>query len=698
VNPRVPTALEAVCDKAMAAASRDRYSSARAVADEIEHWLADEPVAAYREPWWEAARRQLKRHRAFVGALAIAVPVSIISLASIATHEAFSNRTLKDKNTELAKANTEAKKALDKAKRREDLAFGALDNYFRVVGQITELQSRPDLLPIRRRLLEAPVPFYRKLKTEIDESDPSERDRETASRLALAEFGLAAVGAEIGSEADAMKAYGQAIEVMETLVRESSSAHYRQELAMALNSLAKLHVNSGQFREARAELDRALSLYEKLDRESGSSPGSRSDLAMVHNNLGWLDSKVGRAESALAHYLKARDFREALAREAPDEEWRRVAVAQTCNNLGWMLSALRRSDEARECLVQARDILESFVARQPTYVSLRLDLATTYEALASLEEGDDALAPLRRSVELREAIASGAPSVASYQASLSTSLMVLGSAHRTAKRFGEALAAQERACAVLEPVVSEHPAAANYRINLASCLNHLGLTQADAGTPAEALPQYRRAIDLLAPIIQREPSNAEARSLLAGIYNNRGLALAKLGRHEEALPDYRRAIEEERACFDAAPETYQHRKWLSLHLYNMGKCLRSLGLLQEAYATYQDRMKLWSSAPPEHRDPAENYDAACSLALLAAATGGGKPDHLLTDAEQTRRRELRDEAFAELRSSVDLGFNRTTLFAQDPDFDSIRADPRFAALLLRMRDRAFPSDPFARNH
>ena len=46
----VPPALEAICLKAMALRPEDRYASAPRVADDIEHWLADEPVAAYREP------------------------------------------------------------------------------------------------------------------------------------------------------------------------------------------------------------------------------------------------------------------------------------------------------------------------------------------------------------------------------------------------------------------------------------------------------------------------------------------------------------------------------------------------------------------------------------------------------------------------------------------------------------------------
>jgi serine/threonine protein kinase len=50
VLPAVPRPLEAVCLKAMAQEPADRYASAQALAVDIEHWLADEPVKAWREP------------------------------------------------------------------------------------------------------------------------------------------------------------------------------------------------------------------------------------------------------------------------------------------------------------------------------------------------------------------------------------------------------------------------------------------------------------------------------------------------------------------------------------------------------------------------------------------------------------------------------------------------------------------------
>ena len=46
VQPEVDAALEAICLKAMARDPRDRYPSALDLAEDLEHWLADEPVSA----------------------------------------------------------------------------------------------------------------------------------------------------------------------------------------------------------------------------------------------------------------------------------------------------------------------------------------------------------------------------------------------------------------------------------------------------------------------------------------------------------------------------------------------------------------------------------------------------------------------------------------------------------------------------
>jgi formylglycine-generating enzyme required for sulfatase activity/serine/threonine protein kinase len=80
VNARVPAALEAVCRKAMSGRPADRYASPRALANEIEHWLADEPVSAWKEPWRVRSRRWILRHRTPVSAAAAALAVTVVAL------------------------------------------------------------------------------------------------------------------------------------------------------------------------------------------------------------------------------------------------------------------------------------------------------------------------------------------------------------------------------------------------------------------------------------------------------------------------------------------------------------------------------------------------------------------------------------------------------------------------------------------
>jgi serine/threonine protein kinase/tetratricopeptide (TPR) repeat protein len=68
VDPSIGKALEAVCQKAMANRPGDRYPSCRALADDVERWMADEPVSAYREPGLARLSRWGRRHRSLVAA------------------------------------------------------------------------------------------------------------------------------------------------------------------------------------------------------------------------------------------------------------------------------------------------------------------------------------------------------------------------------------------------------------------------------------------------------------------------------------------------------------------------------------------------------------------------------------------------------------------------------------------------------
>ena len=204
LDARIDKALEMICLKAMARKAPDRYQSAKALADDVERWLADEPVTAWREPWFVRARRWLGRNRSLVGALAAGAPVAIVSLSTIVAHERLTNGQLAANNLELAMSNQIALKSRTRAEQREDMALKAIDNFRDVLAMNPDLLTRSDLTPLRERLLEAPQAFYRQFKQVLelekaDASPPAGLDE----KLVRANFALAWLNAESGTAGNA---------------------------------------------------------------------------------------------------------------------------------------------------------------------------------------------------------------------------------------------------------------------------------------------------------------------------------------------------------------------------------------------------------------------------------------------------------------------------------------------------------------
>ncbi len=73
VRRDAPPTLEAICLKAMAFRPEERYATAMDLARDVDRWLADEPTAAYREPWRVRTWRWVKRHRTPVAATTAAL-------------------------------------------------------------------------------------------------------------------------------------------------------------------------------------------------------------------------------------------------------------------------------------------------------------------------------------------------------------------------------------------------------------------------------------------------------------------------------------------------------------------------------------------------------------------------------------------------------------------------------------------------
>ncbi len=80
IDRHISPSLEAICLKAMALDPKNRYASPRGLAEDIENWLADEPVAAHKDSVYEKACRWSRRHKPWVIAGTLLLLTALVGL------------------------------------------------------------------------------------------------------------------------------------------------------------------------------------------------------------------------------------------------------------------------------------------------------------------------------------------------------------------------------------------------------------------------------------------------------------------------------------------------------------------------------------------------------------------------------------------------------------------------------------------
>jgi serine/threonine-protein kinase len=642
VDTSIPKPLEAICLKAMALKPADRYVTPRALAEDIEHWLADEPVSAYREPWPDRARRWSRKHRTLVTSAAAVLLLGLLGKVGFAA-------VVTAKNRELARQT-------QRAESRERMAIDAVKRFRDVVVEEPALQKNPALEELRKKLLREPLAFFQSLRGKLQ----GERDTrpEAMARLAGAAFELGRLTSEIGDKRDALRSYEESLAILGRLARENPSvAEFQRDLASTHNNIGSVQRETGLPELASASYAKALAIRERLAHENPSVTEFQGDLASSHGNTGLLQSITGHPEQALESYGKALAIFERLARESPSVTDFQSRLATTHNNIGLLQSITGHPEQALDSCGKALAIQQRLARENPGVTEFQSNLARSHINVGKLQHDtghlEQALDSYAKALAVQGLLARENPSVTQFQRLLAGSHNNIGAIQRETGHPDQALESFGKALAIGERLARENPSVTELQSDLAVGHYNIGLfQQRERGRPDAALGSFNKALEIQERLAREHPESPDYASNLGGLLHNMSV-IDSGGKHfDQARAKLQQAISWQKKALAANPRHPTYRQFLRNHLTNLINAAKALGKDDEA-----------SEAQHELNELAANDPAKAALDQRLAAV-------------------IRGEAPKDNRERLQLAYraNEKKLYAASTHLfgDALQADPKLA--------------------
>lgn len=331
-HPEVPKQLDAICGKALAHRAEDRYSSATELAEDVQRYVAGEPVSAYQENTLERLGRWVKRHRLML--YRVAGGVLLLGLLGIG-------------GSKLVQAELDKSKAIQEAEklRIQDQARLEIKEFHRLAEEARYLAATTD--PVSEH-----APYF----------DPKEGEKQSRAALQLA------------------ASWGKEFEKMPLIDQHEELKSNRAEIMLLLAQIVLERPNTEEFRSAARE---TLSRLEELEM---SQPPSRTQYRLKAKALRML----GDQQQANQYLKMAED--PAIPDTALDhfllgEEYR--TKARRLNHLGDTVQESWKSD--RNDLEKAIAEYQKSLAIDQKHYWSRFQLSRCYLGLGKLNESVEAI-------------------------------------------------------------------------------------------------------------------------------------------------------------------------------------------------------------------------------------------------------------------------------------------------------------------
>jgi tetratricopeptide (TPR) repeat protein/tRNA A-37 threonylcarbamoyl transferase component Bud32 len=652
LKPWIHPALAAICLKAMATDPARRYESPRKLTDDIEHWLADEPVSAWPDPLAERVRRWMRRQRTLVTAAAAALVAATIGLAAVLVVQARANGALNKANGQLAesvrreqKANDDLAAAAAQIQARFDLALEAIKTFHTGVAEDALLKN-DNLQPVRDRLLKGAAEFYKRLEGQLS----GQSDRGSRRALGQAYSQMAWLARKLGARDQAIASDRQALAVRRGLAEGADvDGEAKYEVGTSLIDLGDVLQESGRTDEARASYEEARTLLEDLTRVHPDAPRFLQNLGRSHGNTGLLLRRTGMPAEAMASLQASLAIFQKLADAHPAVAEFRRDLALGHNNIAALLDDSVNPKEALRSQQAALAIQQKLTDANPANPEAQLFLALSHHNIAftlqKTGKPKEALASYEAARAIGQRLADANPAVIQYQSELARTHNHIGILLSETGKLKEALASYEAARAIRQKLAEANPANTDTQQHLAESHHNIAVVLEKTGKPKEALASFEAERAIRQRLADVNPVG-EPQNNLAHSHNAIARLLSRTGKPKEALASFEaeRAILQKLA--DADPANTQVHSDLGKNHNDSGHMLSETGKPAEALASFEAALAIQqklADADPANTDAQQHLALSHNnIALMLKRTG--KPEQALASYEAARaiRQRLAD--------------------------------------------------------
>ena len=423
LNPRIPRPLAAICQKAMAHQPVQRYASALDLGADIECWLADEPVRAFREPWTDRAFRWMRKHR-----LPVAVASALLVVTSIALAVGYS---LVRRERDIARVeHATAVEARDVAQQERSKAIAAnqraqtnaaatrevVDQFLIQIGD-DAWANVPNSEGQRLQMVNLAVTHYRSLVSQNPEDVGLRVEAANALRRSANLYRM------VGQYPEARPLYDESVAELQKLVNsDQKNRQHEQRLCETLCDRALL---MGRIEGPRAAITALREVLEATQQLQAKNPGytaARQIRARIEQNLAGLLADIGQYDEAITLARSATATQQQAANVNQPLLATQLSAALASVNLGQTLREAGRPADAEPVLFSALERTSSYLQQRPSDSNLRFILARCHHELglvhAMAAEPKKAIAEIRQAVELLTGLTESFPASISYRRKL----------------------------------------------------------------------------------------------------------------------------------------------------------------------------------------------------------------------------------------------------------------------------------------